>query len=55
MSNKRDYNHWSTSEERQLFELRKSGLKFEIGQRLGRTAISVEKRYRKIMNGNDDK
>lgn len=56
MSNKREYNHWSITEERQLVELRNSGLKFrEIGEKMGRTAISVEKRYRKLMNGNDDK
>ncbi|MBM7603940.1 DNA-binding NarL/FixJ family response regulator [Metabacillus crassostreae] len=51
MSNTRDYRHWSTAEEKKLFDLRKQGLKFrEIGQILERTPISVEKRYRKLMN-----
>lgn len=51
LSNTRDYRHWSTSEEQRLYELRKQGLKFrEIGEKLERTAISVEKRYRKLMN-----
>lgn len=47
--NKRTYRHWTTLEDRKLLELRKSGMKFRhIANELSRTAISVEKRYRKI-------
>ena len=46
---KRTYRHWTTLEDRRLLELRNSGLKFRhIAIELSRTAISVEKRYRKI-------
>ncbi len=46
---KRTYRHWTTLEDRRLLELRKSGMKFKhIAGQLSRTAISVEKRYRKI-------
>ncbi|MDQ0231445.1 hypothetical protein [Metabacillus malikii] len=48
---KRTYRHWTTLEDRKLLELRNSGLKFkQIATQLERTAISVEKRYRKIVN-----
>lgn len=50
---KRTYKHWTTLEDRKLKELRHSGMKFKhIATQLSRTAISVEKRYRKI-TGND--
>ncbi|MGM7721420.1 hypothetical protein [uncultured Metabacillus sp.] len=46
---KRTYRHWTTLEDRKLLELRNSGMKFRhIATQLSRTAISVEKRYRKI-------
>jgi hypothetical protein len=46
---KRTYKHWTTLEDRKLKELRNSGMKFKhIAIQLSRTAISVEKRYRKI-------
>ncbi|MCM3653591.1 hypothetical protein [Metabacillus litoralis] len=49
---KRTYRHWTTLEDRKLLELRDSGLKFkQIATELSRTAISVEKRYRKIQKG----
>ncbi|MBZ5750833.1 hypothetical protein [Metabacillus rhizolycopersici] len=49
---KRTYRHWTTLEDRKLLELRHSGLKFkQIATELSRTAISVEKRYRKIQKG----
>lgn len=49
---KRTYRHWTTLEDRKLLELRNSGLKFrQIATELSRTAISVEKRYRKIKKG----
>lgn len=49
---KRTYRHWTTLEDRRLLELRNSGLKFRhIATELSRTAISVEKRYRKIQKG----
>ncbi|MCM3410055.1 SANT/Myb domain-containing protein [Metabacillus litoralis] len=45
----RTYKHWTTSEDFKLLKLRKSGKRFkEIADILDRTAISVEKRYRKI-------
>lgn len=49
LEKKRTYRHWTTLEDRKLLELRKSGIKFRhIAEQLSRTAISVEKRYRKI-------
>ncbi|MFC0272222.1 hypothetical protein ACFFIX_12330 [Metabacillus herbersteinensis] len=46
---KRSYRHWTTLEDKKLLELRFNGLRFrDIGVELKRTAISVEKRYRKI-------
>lgn len=49
---KRTYRHWTTLEDRRLLELRNDGLKFrQIATHLSRTAISVEKRYRKILRG----
>ncbi|WP_156178192.1 hypothetical protein [Bacillus sp. SA1-12] len=46
---KRTYRHWTTLEDRRLLELRNNGMKFcHIATQLSRTAISVEKRYRKI-------
>lgn len=54
MEKKRTYRHWTTLEDRKLLELRLSGMKFrEIAQELSRTAISVEKRYRKITVAQD--
>lgn len=52
-ANKRTYRHWTTLEDRKLLELRNSGMKFRhIATQLSRTAISVEKRYRKILKNN---
>jgi hypothetical protein len=49
---KRTYRHWTTLEDRKLLELRNSGMRFKhIAIQLSRTAISVEKRYRKISKG----
>ncbi|MBO1511754.1 hypothetical protein [Metabacillus bambusae] len=49
---KRTYRHWTTLEDRKLLELRNSGMRFKhIATQLSRTAISVEKRYRKILKG----
>jgi hypothetical protein len=49
---KRTYRHWTTLEDRKLIELRNSGMRFKhIATQLSRTAISVEKRYRKISKG----
>jgi DNA-binding NarL/FixJ family response regulator len=49
---KRTYRHWTTLEDRKLLELRNSGMRFrQIATQLSRTAISVEKRYRKILRG----
>jgi DNA-binding NarL/FixJ family response regulator len=49
---KRTYRHWTTLEDRKLLELRNSGMRFKhIATQLSRTAISVEKRYRKILRG----
>lgn len=46
---KRSYRHWTTLEDKKLLKLRFSGMKFrDVGVELKRTAISVEKRYRKI-------
>ncbi len=46
---KREYRHWTTLEDRKLMDLRNQGFRFrEIGKMLNRTAISVEKRFRKI-------
>jgi DNA-binding NarL/FixJ family response regulator len=48
-ASKRTYRHWTTLEDRKLLELRHSGMRFKnIATQLSRTAISVEKRYRKI-------
>lgn len=52
---KRTYRHWTTLEDRKLKELRQSGMKFKhIAIQLSRTAISVEKRYRKITAPTND-
>jgi hypothetical protein len=52
---KRTYRHWTTLEDRKLKELRQSGMKFKhIAIQLSRTAISVEKRYRKITSTSND-
>ncbi|WP_273124372.1 SANT/Myb-like DNA-binding domain-containing protein [Bacillus weihaiensis] len=47
---KRTYRHWTTLEDRKLLQLRNEGMKFRlIAKELQRTPISVEKRYRKIL------
>lgn len=47
---KRRYQKWTTKEETLLIELRKKGLSYkEIGEQMGRTAISVERRYKRIV------
>jgi len=47
---KRRYQKWTTKEETLLIELRKKGLSYkEIGEQMGRTAISVERRYKRIL------
>lgn len=47
----RTYKHWTTKEDFRLIELREKGLKYrKIALALGRSTISVEKRYRKILN-----
>ncbi|APH03569.1 Myb-like DNA-binding domain-containing protein [Bacillus weihaiensis] len=47
---KRTYRHWTTLEDRKLLQLRNNGMKFRlIAKELQRTPISVEKRYRKIL------
>ncbi|QGQ48151.1 SANT/Myb domain-containing protein [Metabacillus sediminilitoris] len=52
---KRTYRHWTTLEDRKLKELRQNGMKFKhIAIQLSRTAISVEKRYRKITAPTND-
>ncbi|MBD1381386.1 helix-turn-helix domain-containing protein [Metabacillus arenae] len=46
----RTYKHWSTLEDRELLQLREEGLKYrEIAKKLDRSPLSVEKRYRKII------
>lgn len=48
----RTYKHWTFNELKELIELKKSGLKYrEIAVKLNRSPLSVEKRYRKLLNG----
>lgn len=45
----KDYKYWTTKEDQKLLELRKERLTYrEIGQILNRSAISVERRYKRI-------
>ncbi|MCD7034456.1 hypothetical protein LRR81_09420 [Metabacillus sp. GX 13764] len=54
-SSQRTYKHWSTLEDRKLISLREEGMRYrEIAAKLERTKLSVEKRYRKIMNQKED-
>ena len=49
----RSYKHWSTKQDVQLLNMKRSGMKYkEIAIELNRTSISVEKRYRKIIKEN---
>ncbi|WP_068675142.1 hypothetical protein [Oceanobacillus sp. Castelsardo] len=48
---KRRYQKWTTKEETCLIELRKSGLTFkEISEKMGRSPISVERHYKRVLN-----
>jgi len=47
----RTYKHWSTKEDFKLLKLRNKGKKYkEIALIMERSPLSVEKRYRKIIN-----
>ncbi|MRX72179.1 hypothetical protein GJU40_08445 [Bacillus lacus] len=49
----RTYKHWTTLEDKRLIQLRESGMRYrQIAEKLKRTPLSVEKRYRKITNPN---
>ena len=51
MKNQRTYKHWTFNELKVLIELKKKGLKYrEIAIKLERSPLSVEKRYRKLIN-----
>ena len=46
---KKVYKNWTTKEDQRLLELRKKGLTYaEIGLRMNRSSISVERRYKRI-------
>ena len=52
---KRSYQTWTTSADRQLIYYRNKGLTYrEIGERLHRTPISVERRYQRIKRSSMD-
>lgn len=47
---KRPYKPWTTQENQEVVMLRKTGKTYkEIGERLGRSAVSVEKQYKRII------
>lgn len=49
--NERTYKHWTINELKVLIELKERGLKYrEIAKKLDRSLLSVEKRYRKLIN-----
>lgn len=51
ITKKRTYQTWTTKEDYMLLELRSQGHKYkEIGMVMNRSAISVERRYKKIIN-----
>lgn len=46
---KRSYKCWTTKEDQRLLELRKQGLTYaEIGERMNRSPLSIERRYKRI-------
>ena len=46
---KRSYQHWTTKEDQRLLELRNKGFTYAgIGERMNRSFISVERRYKRI-------
>lgn len=46
---KKVYKNWTTKEDQRLLELRKKGLTYaEVGLRMNRSSISVERRYKRI-------
>lgn len=48
---KKGYKYWTTKEDQRLLDLRKQGLTyFEVGQRMNRSSISIERRYKRIVN-----
>lgn len=51
MEKQRTYKHWTFNELKVLIELKEKGLKYrEIAMKLERSLLSVEKRYRKLIN-----
>lgn len=51
ITKRRTYQTWTTKEDYKLLELRSKGYKYkEIGMAMNRSAISVERRYKKIIN-----
>lgn len=46
---KKNYKYWTTKEDQRLLELRKKGLKYaEIGQKMNRSSLSVERRFKRL-------
>ena len=46
---KRTYQHWTIKEDQKLLELRKKGLTYaKIGEKMNRSSISIERRYKRI-------
>jgi len=51
VENQRTYRHWTFNELKTLIDLKQQGLKYrEIASKLNRSPLSVEKRYRKLIN-----
>ena len=46
---KKGYQYWTMKQDHRLLELRKKGLTYsEIGERMNRSSISIERRYKRI-------
>ncbi|RKQ32534.1 hypothetical protein [Oceanobacillus halophilus] len=49
LTKKKKYKTWTTKEDRELVRLREEGLTYKkIGEMMNRSAISVERRYKRI-------
>lgn len=54
MIKKRKYQMWTTKADKELLTLRANGLTYkEIGKIMNRSAISVERRYKRMNNQNN--